>query len=113
MIVVVSDSSLALLAGCVVSRRHGLTLVLVGSCLSLRATRAIVWPLLREPERATWDAAYGTHPDTASVWERPIFTPASLRHPTVPSHTVTAQPLVVPDDAAEMLGLKNARRVSR
>jgi len=113
LVIVVSDSSLAMLAGCVVSRRHGLTLVLVGSCLTLRATRALVWPLLRDPERAAWDSGYGVHAEHDPIWSRPIFAPTSLSHPDVPTQTVTAQPLVQSADTADLLGHMHSRRVSR
>jgi hypothetical protein len=90
-----------------------LTLVLVGSCLTLRATRALVWPLLTDAERAAWDEGYGRHPDDAAIWRRPIFSPASLTRPDVPSQTVKSQPLVQSVDTADVLGHMHARRVFR
>lgn len=113
LLVIVSDSAAVMLAGAAIGRRAGTTLVLVGSHMTVRATRAVVLPLLTPPERAAWDEAYPLSGDTDGTWDRPIYSPASTTHPTVPSMTTSAPSLLCAPDAAEAFDLNDLRSVTR
>ena len=100
---VVSQASAVLNIGAAVGRRAGRTVILAASTLTLREGRETIAPLLTLDELAICDAAFNIDCATDEWWEGPIFTPASLAHPTVGALTIDDEPATGERERADSL----------